>query len=153
MWKLAQTKPLSSPSVRLVRLGYVCLYTRLFCDNGKQEVKYFWAFPIFDYASKEVKILDLTQKSIIQTITDYSNNTDWGNPVMKYSFSVKKSGTGFDTEYTVMANPAGTLPEGVETAWKDKKEEVTKTISEMFSVAEKTDTVACPESNVDEIPF
>ena len=77
--------------------------------TGQVDMKYFWAFSVFDYADKKVKILEITQKGIQQKIMNLTKNEDWGNP-KGYDLTVTRSGTGMDTEYDVMPSPAKDLP-------------------------------------------
>lgn len=70
--------------------------------DGK--VKAFWAFPVYNYQTKTVQILELTQKSIMTAIKALVDNPKWGDP-KKYDISVTKSGEGLDTEYAVMGEP------------------------------------------------
>jgi hypothetical protein len=83
-------------------------------DDGKYKVNHFWAFPVIDGADGKVKMLEITQKGIMNDIRAYIKNERWGTPVMKYTFTVAKAGEGLDTKYTVMANP---LVQGVPAAW------------------------------------
>ena len=86
--------------------------------EGKADVKHFWAFPVWDFADSKVKVLEITQKTIMSAVRDYATNTKWGTPVMKYSFTVKREGDGFDTEYTIMANPAVDILHDTIVAWE-----------------------------------
>lgn len=88
-------------------------------DDGRYKVSHFWAFPVIDIADGKVKVLQITQKSVQGTIREYVKNEEWGDPVQKYSFSVTREGDGFDTKYTVMANPAKELPAEYSEAWRD----------------------------------
>lgn len=67
-------------------------------------VKHFWAFVVWNYNSKKIQILELTQKGIMKTIQAYIKNPKWGNP-RGYDFIVSKTGSGLDTEYATSVNP------------------------------------------------
>jgi hypothetical protein len=89
-------------------------------NDGKPEsIKHFWAFPVWDFKTSQVKILEITQKGIMNAIREYTVNPDWGSPVMQYSFTVKKDGDGLDTEYTIMANPKVVVADEIVIAWED----------------------------------
>lgn len=88
-------------------------------EDGKYKVQHFWAFPVIDCADGKVKILEITQKGIQNDMREYVKNPDWGNPVMKYTFTVSKTGEKLSTEYTVMANPLHALPADWKRAWDD----------------------------------
>ena len=87
-------------------------------DDGSYNVSHFWAFPVIDYADGNVKVLEITQKTIQGAIHSYVKNDEWGDPVQNYSFSVSKEGEKFETKYTVMANPAKGLREGYLETWE-----------------------------------
>ena len=79
-------------------------------DKNGNFQKHFWAFLVYDYESKKVKILELTQKTIMETIKTYVSNPKWGNPT-GYDITVTRKGMGFgDTEYTVIAEPHSDTP-------------------------------------------
>lgn len=90
-------------------------------DDGRCRVSHFWAFPVIDVADGRVKILELTQKTIQGDIRAYTKNEKWGSPVMKYTFTVSREGDGFDTKYTVMANPLSEIPQEWTDAWEQVK--------------------------------
>lgn len=87
--------------------------------DGKFKVTHFWAFPVIDVADGKVKILEITQKGVQNSIREYAKNEAWGNPVQRYTFTVSRSGEGLDTEYTVMANPPAQLKKEWMDAWKE----------------------------------
>lgn len=70
----------------------------------KGKVKVFWAFPVWNYQTNSIQILELTQKTIMSAIKFLVDNPIWGNP-QKYDITVTKTGEGLDTEYSVMPNP------------------------------------------------
>lgn len=90
-------------------------------EDGNVEIKHFWAFPVWDYATRKVKVLEITQKGVMKAIRKSAENPRWGNPVMKYSFTVTKEGEKLNTEYTVQANPSEPISQDIITAWEDAK--------------------------------
>lgn len=93
-------------------------------NNGKPEpIKHFWAFPVWDFQDKKVKVLEITQKTIMTAIRDYTKNPKWGKPIMKYSFTVKRDDSGDITRYSIMANPSDTIDLQIEEAWDTAKEQ------------------------------
>lgn len=94
-------------------------------DKGKpSKVKHFWAFPVWNYNAKQVQILQLTQKGIMESINSYVNSDDWGNPIMTYSFTVDRKGSGIETKYTVMANPKKDIDKEITEAWEEAKDNI-----------------------------
>jgi len=72
--------------------------------SDKNNLKHFWAFPVFDYKNKKVKILEITQKTIQIAIEDLVSNPKWGDPKL-YDLNIKKEGDGMETRYSVMPEP------------------------------------------------
>ena len=111
--------------------------------DGK--VKHFRAFPVYNYQTNSIELLELTQSSIMGTIKEYIDNPKWGNPTA-YDIIVGRTGEGLETEYTVTVDP---------------KEEITKDIKEAYEgmniymealfVGENPFTTVAPEP--DNLPF
>jgi len=72
--------------------------------DGSVRINHFWAFVVWNYNDKRVQILEITQKTIMKYIQGLTKNMAWGNP-KGYDITINRSGSGFDTEYTCMANP------------------------------------------------
>lgn len=89
--------------------------------DGSFKIKHFWAFPVIDCVDGKLKILEVTQKGIQKAIRGYAKNPRWGSPVFKYTITVGKEGQNLDTEYTVMANPLGEVPQEWVKAWEEAK--------------------------------
>jgi len=79
-------------------------------ENGA--IKHFWAFVVYNYESKRIQILELTQKGIMKTMQSYIKNPKWGNP-KEYDFIVTRTGSGMDTEYAITVNPKDTLDQSI----------------------------------------
>lgn len=75
-------------------------------------VKHFWAFVVYNYDSKRIQILELTQKGIMKTMQSYIKNPKWGNP-KEYDFIVTRTGSGMDTEYAITVNPKAPVDESI----------------------------------------
>ena len=79
-------------------------------NRGQFQPKHFWAFLVYDYGAKKVKILELTQKTIMGPLKAFVDNPKWGNPT-GYDIAVTRRGMGLDdTEYTVIAEPHSPSP-------------------------------------------
>ncbi len=79
-------------------------------SGNPQKPKSFIAFPVWDYEDETVKILEITQNSIMKSIDNYYSDTDWGDPIMKYSLTVEGIGEGIERRYSVRANPPKEIP-------------------------------------------
>jgi len=66
--------------------------------------KKFMAMAVIDRGDGFVKILELTQQSVIKAIKTLSGNPDWGNP-FTYDINIEKKGEGMKTKYTVTPSP------------------------------------------------
>jgi len=73
-----------------------------------QKPRKFIAFAVIDRADGLVKILELTQQSIIKGIKTLSDNPVWGNP-FSYDINVEKTGEKLKTKYSVTPSPKKSL--------------------------------------------
>lgn len=88
-------------------------------DARKDAPKFFWAFVVWNMASKAVEILEITQRTIIEPIQELVMSEEWGNPT-GYSLTVTRKGEGLNTEYSVVPSPAQVTPSDVLDAFKAK---------------------------------
>lgn len=72
----------------------------------KEKQQFYWAMPVYNFKTKNFELAQFTQKGIREGLLSKQNNPNWGDPVGKYTITIDKSGTGFQTKYTVEANPA-----------------------------------------------
>ena len=89
--------------------------------SGKEEdVKYFWALPVYNYAYNEIQVLEITQKTILTELKALNGDKDWGD-LTKYDIVVTRSGEGMETKYSVMPKPAKDLAKEAAQKWADVK--------------------------------
>lgn len=87
--------------------------------DGK--VKEFWAFPVWNYQTESIQILELTQKTIMKAIKSFVENPKWGSPFL-YDIAVTRTGESLETEYQTQAEPPiGEVSEDIKKAFEDKK--------------------------------
>lgn len=91
--------------------------------GGNKKIGHFWAFPVIEVDSGRVKVLEITQKTIQRAILAYVKNNKWGNPVMRYTFSITRDDSTDKTTYTTMANPAVEIPKEWTDTWAQAKAE------------------------------
>lgn len=91
-----QTKPEQLPANIVVREGY-------------QPIKRFLAALVYHYESDTFKILQITQKTLMDQLFKYYQDSDYGDPV-NYDIKLSKTGTEKDTKYTLIASPPKALP-------------------------------------------
>lgn len=90
-------------------------------DGKPEPIKHFWALPVWDFNERariRVKVLEITQKSIMKQVIALTKNPKWGSPVLKYSMTVTRDDSGDITQYSVMPNPVGDLPTVITTEWE-----------------------------------
>jgi hypothetical protein len=84
---------------------------------GDRPVKHFWAFPIWDYKDKSIKILEITQASIQSEIANLYNDKDWGLPT-EYDINVRRTGESLETRYSIIAKPPKPLSPEIKKEWE-----------------------------------
>jgi hypothetical protein len=127
-----------------------------------EDVKHFWAMPVFNYKEKRVQVLELTQKGLLKQIKALSKDEDWGSP-LNYDLVVNKQGEKLDTTYTIQPKPAKELDEEIVKVWDEVKKagfDITalyrgddpftgRTIEDIVAEGKPADD----EINIDDIPF
>lgn len=84
------------------------------------QVKHFWAFVVYNYTAKQVQILELTQKTVMEVIRNYVYNPKWGDP-KEYDFIVTRTGDELETKYATTVDPKESQSEEVVNAYFGKK--------------------------------
>lgn len=126
-------------------------------DGTPRKQRHFWAFPVFNYELNQVQVLEITQKTVRETMETYARDADWGEPV-EYDFVVSRSGKGIETDYNVIAKPAKLLNEEAAKAWVKVQEngfdldELFKS-GDPFAPSKKTTVRPINEIDISDIPF
>jgi hypothetical protein len=97
-----------------------CPNIKLDNDGNPTRINFFWAFVIYNWDADAIQIAEVTQKSIQKAIQALIKNKKWGDP-KGYDLTITRIGDGFDTEYTVMPNPATVLPQEILDRVLDRK--------------------------------
>lgn len=71
-------------------------------------IKHFWAFLVWSYRAEKQQILEVTQSGIQSAIKALVSNPKWGDP-KGYDITISRTGSGLETEYTIMPNPHSEL--------------------------------------------
>lgn len=111
---------------------------------GKPKINHFWAFVVWDYADKKIKVLSITQSSIQKKIENYYISDDWGDPVNNYDFIVKRYKEGDMTKYDVLAIPPKVTPTEIADAFREAEVDLEKLFTNEYPMQ---------EANPDAIPF
>ena len=72
--------------------------------SDPEQIKHFWAMPVWNYRDERVQILEITQKGIQKSLRALAKDEDWGSP-KGYDLVVTKSGQKLETEYQVNPKP------------------------------------------------
>lgn len=79
--------------------------------TGKRKTpQYFWAFPVWNYKTEQVEILEVTQKGVLNGIQDYLNDSDYGAQPWKYDLIVVRDESNDRVDYRVKAKPPKDMP-------------------------------------------
>lgn len=87
-------------------------------SRAGDKVKHFWAMKVFDYKDNRVKVWEVTQASIQETLLGLSGAEEYGNPT-GYDLKITRSGEKLDTSYMVLPMPPKEVSEDVAQADKD----------------------------------
>lgn len=71
----------------------------------KEKQQFYWAIPVYNFKTQGFELAQFTQKGVRDELLKLQTNKSWGDPTGKYTITIDKSGTGFQTKYSVMANP------------------------------------------------
>jgi hypothetical protein len=83
--------------------------------NGNVSVKRFIASLVYDYSSADFKIMEITQKSLMDQLFKFVKDDDYGDP-SGYDIKIGRTGEGLDTQYTLVAAPPKSLTKEITTA-------------------------------------
>lgn len=89
-------------------------------ENGKPKLREFVACTVWNYDEGKIQVMSLTQASIIRAISEYSADSDFGNPT-EYDLKISRKGVGLETEYTVKALPPRPLVPDVQAVVNETK--------------------------------
>ena len=77
----------------------------------------FWAFPVWNYKSEKIQVLELTQKTIRDAIKSLVANKKWGSP-MDYDIVVVRDESTGKTKYTTTPDPKEPVDEKIAQMFK-----------------------------------
>lgn len=73
-------------------------------EKYRPEAKSFKAFLVWNYNEDDVQICSLTQRTIIEPLTELYWDSDWGD-LKEYDVTITRKGEGLETEYMVTPKP------------------------------------------------
>lgn len=110
--------------------------------------KHFWAFVVYNYQTKAIEILQVTQRSIQKAISGYAQSEDWGDP-SQYDITVNRKGEGLTTEYTVQPSPHKPLDPEV----KKEYQSMTINLDALFDGGNPFQASAGSDDDIEELDF
>lgn len=87
-------------------------------DWKDENPKYIWILTVWNYASEQVEVFEISQKSIMEAIEQYAKDEDYGHP-NRYDLKIGRTGSGLETKYTVVASPPKDIAPEVGEQFKD----------------------------------
>lgn len=81
--------------------------------------KHFWAFVVWNFDTKMVEVLEITQTTIQTAMEELIHSEEWGSP-LGYSITINRKGENLETEYSVVPSPAQPTPDAILQAYKEK---------------------------------
>lgn len=83
--------------------------------TGKKKTPtYFWAFPVYNYETAQVEILEVTQKRIMHGIQSYLEDEDYGSDPTKYDLVINRDDESDPVSYSVRAKPPKGMDKDIE---------------------------------------
>lgn len=72
--------------------------------KGNLGTRRFIAGLVYDYDAGDFKILEITQKPLMEQLFKFMKDSDYGDPI-GYDVKISRSGEGLNTQYTLVAAP------------------------------------------------
>lgn len=128
--------------------GSVCRFNTEDADinkYGKPNINYFWVAVVWNYNDKKVQILEITQKTIMNTLFELEGNVEWGD-LKNYDIEITGTKEGDKVKYVVLSNP----PKAVA---KEIKEELAKANVDLMKIFEGGYPMEVKKPTPDDAPF
>ena len=130
--------------------GQVCKFKPEDADlnqSGKPNINYFWAMVVWNYDTKALQVLEITQKTIMSPLYDLEQNPDWGD-LRNYDVEINKKKEGDKTSYNVLGIPPKPVAPEIVDAYSKTDIDLKKLFDGKYPMGE-----AKAEIDADEIPF
>lgn len=89
-------------------------------DNGDRKAKFFICGIVWDYENEMFRVMQFTQKSLLDGVSKYASDEDYGDPT-NYDVMITRTGSGIDTKYDYLAKPPAPFSERAPEAAKQFK--------------------------------
>ncbi len=80
--------------------------------DPEKPVKFFWSFIVYDIIEHKIKIMQITQVSIRNSLKNLRSDVDFGE-LYNYDIKIKRTGEGKDTEYHVVPMNIKTIDKSI----------------------------------------
>lgn len=87
--------------------------------NGSTVPKRFIAAWCWDYQEGMIKILEITQKTVMQQLAQYLSDEDYGAQVETYDIKIKRNDNGGKVSYDLKAAPPKPMNKQIQAAWEN----------------------------------
>lgn len=88
--------------------------------DGMPNINHFWAFLVWNYNAKKIQILEITQKTIMRSITTFVHDEDFGDP-KGYDIVINKTKAADKITYNLLAKPPRPVSPEIEEAFANTK--------------------------------
>ena len=80
--------------------------------DAEKPVRPFWVCYVWDYAREGLFVLEISQSSILRSLTNFAQDEDWGD-FTGYDLKLRKEGSGKETKWHVTPMPHKPLAEKI----------------------------------------
>lgn len=85
---------------------------------AEKPIKPFWDLYVWDYDREKLFVLEITQMSILKSLTKIATDEDWGD-FLKYDIKISREGSGIETRYVLTPLPPKPMSDKIIQALKD----------------------------------
>jgi len=86
--------------------------------DPKKPIQRLWSMIVWNYTDQKINILNITQKTIQNSIETLVRNSDWGMP-NTFDLTISRKGKGQQCEYTITPSPKKELSFEIVKAFKE----------------------------------
>lgn len=87
-------------------------------DDGNVNCKRFLSGLVYDYEDSSFKILNITQRTLMDQLFRFMKDSDYGDP-SGYDIKISKTGEGLKTVYTLVAAPPKPVTKEIASAYEE----------------------------------
>lgn len=109
--------------------------------------KKFWAFPIYNFDANRIQTLELTQKTLMEDLLEYTKDSDFGNP-QDYDIVITRTGKGMETRYSLIAKPPKPLDPKIILEFKELKKSGRYNIERLYDGGYPLEDMGVPITQV-----